>query len=201
MADARDMKVWDNHAEEQTVGNPNPHKVSEDYILRKTLKQLGIKIAVDLGCGGGLWRDLFAGFTYIGIDQSPNMIAHAKKRGLKDSESFLLMDTWTKIPLPDNSVDLVFTAAVLQHNKHEDKKVMLEEMKRILKPNGYYMCTENTFRTDNYMTTFRNLKSWNENLDDGYTFTESGWKNFLAPFGFERVFFSEPGEYLYRLNK
>jgi SAM-dependent methyltransferase len=153
---------------------------------------------VDLGCGGGLWRKLFQDFTYLGLDQSPGMIKSAKGRGVAENESFIHMPRWDKIPLEDGTVDLVWTSAVLQHNKHPHKAKMVEEIVRVLRPGGIYLCTENTFRKDNYMTTFPSLPFWHRELDDGYSFTKFGWKRFMAGHGLKLERFTEPSEYLYR---
>ena len=160
-----------------------------------------ITTVVDLGCGGGLWRKLFQDFTYMGLDQSPGMIKSAIGRGVADNEKFIHMEQWNKMPLDDSSIDLVWTSAVLQHNLHDQKAKVIDEITRVLKPGGYLMCTENTFREDNYRSTFPRIPIWNDNLNDGYSFTKGGWERFMKERGLELLKFSTPSEYLFRKAK
>jgi ubiquinone/menaquinone biosynthesis C-methylase UbiE len=198
MADARDVVVWTNHAKEQMKDNPNPHNMN-GYICRQWITEYlpeGSE-TLDLGCGSGLWTHLFDGYKHIGIDQNRAMIAAAKIRFPDRKRSFLVV-SWNKYPFRDNRFDLVWTAAVIQHNLHEQKKSIFTELARIIKPGGYYMCTENTFREDNYKTSFPHKDAWSNDLDDGYSLTMNGWKNFIEPFGFQLLKFQLPSEYLYQ---
>jgi ubiquinone/menaquinone biosynthesis C-methylase UbiE len=198
MADSRDEKVWTNHSKEQWEENKTGHEFSDGDLFRVKLLSLeGVEKVVDLGCGGGLWRKLFLGFDYTGCDQNASMIEHAKKR-FPDT-SFVVSNGET-LPFDDGSVDLVWTAAVLQHNRHNRKSEVVKEIRRVLKPGGYYFCTENTFREDNYHHTFRN-KSFSEDLDDGYSFTKSGWEEYMKGFGFKMAWFELPSHYLFEVQK
>ncbi len=195
MADSRDKNVWTNHEVEQWEENKTGHDFSGGYKLRDWLEETGVTKVVDLGCGGSLWRKLFKGFDYTGIDQNENMITHARKR-FPDS-TYIVSDA-ENTPLEDGSVDLIFTSAVLQHNLHNRKRDVVKEISRVLRPGGYYMCTENTFREDNFHTTFPHIPTWNEHLDDGYSFTMLGWEKFMTEFGFKMLKFDEPSEYLFQ---
>lgn len=195
MADSRDVQVWTNHSVEQWNENKVGHTFNDDYILRKSLLELpGVVKCLDLGCGGSLWRKLFVGREYTGADQNESMIEYARKRFPEDS--FFVCPA-EATPFDDASFDLVFTSAVLQHNRHERKEAVVKEIVRILRPGGYYMCTENTFRTDNFHHTFPGATAWNEHMDDGYSFTAKGWERFFRAHGLSLVWFSEPSEYLY----
>lgn len=199
MADGRDQAVWHNHAFEQWEENKTGHEVNDDYILRKWLLtnlKSGDKV-LDFGCGGGLWRKVFKEFDYHGSDQNENMIRHAKMRFPDITDKFMVND-WSKLSYADGHFDLVFTSAVLQHNRHPDKEIAVKEIVRVLKPGGLYMGTENTFRPDNYHHSFRGVAEWREDLDDGYSFTWMGWEKFMAKFGLKLVEFASPSEYLYR---
>lgn len=196
MADSEDEKVWTYHAKEQWEENKTGHKVPDDDPFRVRLLALKDEVTavVDLGCGGALWRDFFRGFHYTGIDQNAEMIRYAKLRWPDD---VLINMPGEATGLPDESVQLVFTSAVIQHNRHPRKSVVLNEIYRILKPGGYYLCTENTFRPDNYASTFGS-RPYSDDLDDGYSFTPSGWERFLSAHKFDRVWYQAPSEYLYK---
>lgn len=198
MADARDAAVWSNHSKEQWETNREAHNPDENGTIRKWLKSLTEEVTkvLDFGCGGGLWRAHFPEFDYNGSDQNEDMIAHAHKRFPDETEKFTVQQ-WDKLSFEDNSFDLVFSSAVLQHNKHPDKERAVKEIARILRPGGYYLMTENTFREDNMRHTFPNVNEWHEDLDDGYSFTNIGWEKFMNKFGFKLVEFKAPSEYLY----
>jgi len=197
MADGRDEVVWTSHAQEHR-DIWEVHKVDTSSPLYTWQERLpkGAKI-LDYGCGSGLWRNLFHRYDYYGMDQNEEMIKVAKERDPSLADHFSVV-SWNMNPSKDNLWDMVFTAAVIQHNKHEQKKPILDEFARIIKPGGYYMMTENTFREDNYRHAFKNVSHWNEDLDEGYSFTVSGWQKFIEPFGFELVEYQPGSEYLWR---
>jgi SAM-dependent methyltransferase len=73
---------------------------------------------VNLGCGRRYHPD------WINIDivpSGPGVIQHDLRQG---------------IPLPDNSCDVVYSAAVLEHMRREDALTFLRECYRVLKPGG-----------------------------------------------------------------
>lgn len=195
MADGRDIAVWSKHAQEHRA-IWTPHIITEDIQLRKWLKQVNPKECLDYGCGSGLWRGLFEGFNYTGADQNNEMIAAAKDRYPAHADSFYVIE-WDKPYFPDGTFDLIFTSAVLQHNLHPQKARVVEQIVRMLKPGGHFMCTENTFRPDNYKTSFPRIPVWREDLDDGYSLTSIGWEKFMKARGLTLLSFSSPSEYLY----
>jgi SAM-dependent methyltransferase len=97
---------------------------------------------VDLGCGGGL--DVFLAAQKvgptgkaIGIDMTQAMIDRARRNasqcpGLQNMEFYLA--TIDKLPLPDNSVDVVISNCVI--NLAPDKAAVFKEIARVLKPGG-----------------------------------------------------------------
>ena len=197
MADSREVNVWSHHALQQWESSPDGHSFNENDPMVITLHELGdgVKKVVDLGCGGGLWYQMFDGYDYTGIDQNEEMIRYAKKRW--PSSKFLVSEG-EKTPLEDGSVDLVFTSAVLQHNLHARKGLVVEEIHRVLRPGGYYLCTENTFRPDNYHHSFPAGWAFSDDLDDGYTLTFAGWEKYMKPFGFTLLKKFRNSDYLYQ---
>ncbi|HBN21784.1 MAG TPA: hypothetical protein DD412_00910 [Holosporales bacterium] len=99
------------------------------------------KVVLDYGCGPG--HDL-VGFAInstpkklIAADVSPTSLNQARKRlelHEKSVELIELQSNITKIPLADQSVDLIHSSGVLHHT--EKPLEILKEFKRILKPNG-----------------------------------------------------------------
>lgn len=93
---------------------------------------------LDAGCGTGALSDTISKLTkpkkIIGIDPSDNHIQFAKDYfRLNDRASFLVGDA-TKIPLQDNSVDIVVSGLVL--NFINDIRKAIAEFKRVCRNNG-----------------------------------------------------------------
>ncbi len=197
MADGRDEKVWTFHAgEHKNIWKA--HDVPEDAVLRVMLKQANPKgPCLDYGCGSGLWKNLFKDFDYYGVDQNEAMIKVAKERWPDQADRFIQVN-WFGSHIDSGSVDLIFTSAVIQHNKHQDKDYMLKEFNRMLKPGGHYLMTECTFRPDNYRVAFPGVPNFHDNLDDGYSFTKNGWEQFMGSYGFKLVRYEHPSEYLWQ---
>ena len=96
---------------------------------------------LDLGSGGGIDVLLSArrvgptGFAY-GVDMTDEMLALAEQNKAKaglDNVAFL-KGTIEKVPLPDDSVDVVISNCVI--NLSTDKPAVLAEMFRVLAPDG-----------------------------------------------------------------
>ena len=111
------------------------------YIELMPVKNYDNKVVLDYGCGPG--NDLvgFSEFSnpkeLIGADVSKPSLELAKKRLLlhrKDVRLLHLEEKENKIPLADNSIDLIHSSGVLHHCKNLNK--ILKEFKRILKPEG-----------------------------------------------------------------
>ena len=82
------------------------------------------KSILDIGCGPAKLKTLKG---YIGLDFS---IESLKRSKLK---SFILADITNKIPLPDNSIDMIFIRNVLIHIKPEELPKAIQEIIRISK--------------------------------------------------------------------
>lgn len=99
------------------------------------------KVVCDVGCG---YRGLFL-FRYqahfgraYGLDIAVNEALNSGRVTLRAA------DLNTHIPLPDNSVDVVTSLAVLEHLS--DRQKHLQEIYRILKPGGQLLLTTPTPR-------------------------------------------------------
>tara|TARA_B100000674_G_scaffold485386_1_gene492156 strand:+ start:756 stop:1466 length:711 start_codon:yes stop_codon:yes gene_type:complete len=86
---------------------------------------------LEVGCGTGLILQRAAAHAKkaVGVDISPGMLEHAKRRGLDVYEG-----TATELPFEDESFDLVYSFKVLAHV--EGIAQALEEMKRVTRPGG-----------------------------------------------------------------
>ncbi len=126
-------------------------------ILKKLPKDCNV--AVDLGCGtGGVLVEMRHGAEeVIGVDGSPRMLELARRRFAETSGKDMVnislrIGELDHLPLRDAEANFACINLVLHHIS--EPKIVLSEIKRILKPKGSLLVTEflkhdnETLRTD-----------------------------------------------------
>jgi ubiquinone/menaquinone biosynthesis C-methylase UbiE len=96
------------------------------------------KVFLDLGCGLGRVARRIVGKKakqYIGMDFSKSMIARATSLHLDLPVKFIVNDGM-KIPLPDNSVDMVNAELIFLHCWKPVQILYFQEIHRVLAPGG-----------------------------------------------------------------
>ena len=92
----------------------------------------GRRTVLDLGCGYGEFINQLQGATRYGMDLNPDAGRH-----LNPDVQWLQQDSTHPWPLPDNSLDLVFTSNFFEHLPDETSlRRTLEEAYRSLRPGG-----------------------------------------------------------------
>jgi ubiquinone/menaquinone biosynthesis C-methylase UbiE len=88
-------------------------------------------VALDAACGTGRFAEFLAmrGHQVIGVDSSPDMLSHARRR-VPDGEFHLA--ALDQLPLADNSVDVIVCALALVHVPR--LQPALAEFARVLRP-------------------------------------------------------------------
>jgi ubiquinone/menaquinone biosynthesis C-methylase UbiE len=88
----------------------------------------------EAGCGTGLLLAEAArvGRSAIGLDLSHGMLVHARDRGLR-----IVQGSLTQVPLPDASVDLVYSMKVLAHVP--PIREAIAELSRVTRPGGHLL--------------------------------------------------------------
>ena len=87
-------------------------------------------IVYDIGCGSG--RNLIKSPTWIGIDNSETFINICREKGFNTLQADM-----TNIPLPNDSADIIMSIASFHHLYTVERRLQsLNEMKRLIKPNG-----------------------------------------------------------------
>ncbi len=133
------QKTWDSVADLWHKYRQRPMKEAKEF-LKPFLKGKDARI-LDLCCGSGRHFTRIEG-EYYGVDFSEQMIKHAhndvKKRNLKISLKVALA---YKLPFENNYFDaIIFTSGLhCIETKHRIK--VLEEIKRVLKPDGKVFIT------------------------------------------------------------
>lgn len=93
------------------------------------------KIVVDIASGEGYGSNLLAkeAKKVIGIDLDIEAIQHASNKYCKENLSYM-QGSADLIPLDSDSIDIVVSFETIEHHDKHDE--MLQEFKRILKPDG-----------------------------------------------------------------
>jgi SAM-dependent methyltransferase len=96
-----------------------------------TSRQPGV--ALDAACGTGRFAEFLTrrGHRVIGVDSSPDMLAHARQRVPDAGFHVAEID---RLPLPDDCVDVIVCALALDHVPCLDP--VLAEFARVLRPAG-----------------------------------------------------------------
>ncbi len=110
------------------------HRLIDDLELDLVRRYGAGRDILEAGCGTGLLlaEATRIGRTAIGIDLSHGMLARARDRGLR-----IVQGSLTSLPLPDNSVDLVYSMKVLAHVPPIREAV--QELARVTRPGGHLL--------------------------------------------------------------
>ena len=145
---------------------------------------------LDLGSGGGIDVLLSAsrvgptGKAY-GLDMTDEMLALARRNqlaaGVENVE--FMKGTIERIPLPDESVDVVISNCVI--NLSADKPQVLREAARVLRPGGRFAVTDVVADAELDQATRHDLRQWTGCIAGALTVEE--FRRQLAAAGLERI--------------
>jgi ubiquinone/menaquinone biosynthesis C-methylase UbiE len=156
--------LWMPRSEEQArryiLNDPDPEAF--DRSGREAAERLAPhltpeSIVLDLGCGIGrvathvapLCRTLWA------VDASPLMLRYARRRLAGQANVRYARCRGTVVPeVPSGSVDLVYSLLVLQHLEREDAFLLMQEVRRVLRPGGTAYLTFPNLLSDTYLQAF-----------------------------------------------
>ncbi|HKI24746.1 MAG TPA: arsenite methyltransferase [Candidatus Sulfotelmatobacter sp.] len=148
------------------------------------------EVVLDLGSGGGIDVLLSAkrvgptGKAY-GLDMTDEMLALAnenKRRARVDNVEFLKGEI-EKIPLPDNSVDVIISNCVI--NLSADKDRVLREAFRVLKPGGRFAVSDVVTRGEMLPEIRQSVLAWVGCIAGALE--ENEYRGKLAAAGFEQI--------------
>ncbi len=145
---------------------------------------------LDLGCGAGLDLYLYSqkggiNNKYYGLDISEAMIAKVRSNlnKLEVSNVELLSFPADKIPLADNMVDVVTSNGI--YNLSPDKKAVLSEVYRVLKPGGRTVFSEIVLKEALPVMIRENIDDWFRCI--GGALPEHDFIDLMKKVGFGRV--------------
>ena len=148
------------------------------------------EVVLDLGSGGGIDVLLSArrvgptGKAY-GLDMTDEMLALARENQRKagvDNVEFLKGDI-EAIPLPDSSVDFIISNCVI--NLSADKRKVIAEAFRVLKPGGRFAVSDVVIRGDVPAAVRSSMELWVGCVAGALT--EQEFHGLLWETGFERI--------------
>ena len=145
---------------------------------------------LDLGSGGGIDVLLSArrvgptGHAY-GLDMTDEMLALAEENRQKAGATNVtfLKGEIEHIPLPDASVDVIISNCVI--NLSGDKRQVLREAFRVLKPGGRFAVSDVVVRGDTPEAVRRNMELWVGCVAGALEDQE--YRRLLADAGFEQI--------------
>lgn len=125
----------------------------ESYYLENRWKEAGFTNILDFGCGLGRHSILFAknGFKVSSFDLSVEAVKHLEKWAEREN---LKIDTkvtdMLSLPYADNFFDCIFAFHVISHTDTEGMKIIISEIKRVLKSGGEIyltLCSKDTWHS------------------------------------------------------
>lgn len=125
---------------------------------------------LDLGCGNGRLYQIFKdlGIVYVGVDQSEELLAIARKNC---PHTRLVPGSMTQIPFAEKQIDIIYCIAAFQHiPSFEFQLQVLLEMKRVLKSGGRVV-----------MTNWNLLGDWGVKQVRAGKYKDLGNGDFLVP--------------------
>jgi ubiquinone/menaquinone biosynthesis C-methylase UbiE len=98
---------------------------------------------IDVGTGIGLFEKFITGerVSVIGVDLSYRMV-HVANSINNNSDNLFCQGDAERLPLPDNSAEIVFSSCVLHHIPNEKRVIVINELLRVCKPDGVVIIFE-----------------------------------------------------------
>lgn len=127
-------EVWS-----RTYDGPNSAFDFDEPLIGEILDGLPAGDALDAACGTGRMAALLAprGHRVVGVDSSPDMLARARARV---PEGDFRPGTLQRLPVADDSVDLVVCSLALTHVR--DLGPVMEQFARVLRPGGHLVISD-----------------------------------------------------------
>jgi ubiquinone/menaquinone biosynthesis C-methylase UbiE len=114
----------------------NPLQALEGPVVQTAVGDVRGRSVLDLGCGTGRHTAWLAeaGATVTAVDFSEGMLAEARRKPGMESVRFIAHDLHDRLPIADESFDLVVSGLVLEHLRTVEN--FYAEVARVLKPGG-----------------------------------------------------------------
>jgi SAM-dependent methyltransferase len=113
-------------------------------LLSLTQKPEKVQAACDVGCGFGRLTPVLTEVArhVVAFEREASLLAIA--RALQPGIEFRSVDTLTTLPAEEQAFDIGLVFTVLQHVPEPDVRVVIDEVRRILRPDGHLLICEET---------------------------------------------------------
>ena len=145
-------------------------------------------LCLDLGCGIGQYTKKFMEYGYDVISSDISEIALNKVK--KFNDNVVKLDMRESLPFEDNKFNIVFANLSIHYFSDKETKVLMNEIKRIIKDNGLFIGSVNSIEGYKY------IKDTAKELDYHYYFNKGKYirlfdiddvKNYLNIFDILKV--------------
>lgn len=162
-------------------------------------------VVLELGCASGV-KYFGKRYKMIGLD-----LSFSSLRNLNETYSFCIQANASElIPLPDSSIDAVISSYFWEHLEEQDKRKILKEIYRILKPGGKIIFLFDVETRNPLINSIkkRHPEFYNKAFleQDGHLGYQYPQDNFdlisnngfkiIDSFGMEKTFFQSPSVYI-----
>jgi ubiquinone/menaquinone biosynthesis C-methylase UbiE len=138
-------------------------------LIRKEIQPSERDVIVDLGCGTGLFNDLFPNFRNVfGVDISKEMLEVAKQ---KHPECLFFRQDMINTSFPSDYADTVVSLFGSMSYVMEPLQDIFNEMHRILRPEGWFfvmLFNRHSFR--NMCHGFPSIRNYSMRHSNGYKY-------------------------------
>lgn len=152
----KEINFFDNLASEQeyNVFTDEANQKIINTVLTLSKLKPGAQI-VDLGCGSGIFTQLFQqrGYDCIGLDLSQKLLQLGK---LQEPTIHYLQGDVEALPFSDNSLDMIVLSCLVHHLP--DPTLSASEVFRVLKPKGQFVAFDPN-RLNPFMYLYRDRSS------------------------------------------
>lgn len=170
-------------------------KHSSDFVVSEILKRNPSSV-LEIGCGTGATLISLASNgvnNLVGVDISDSQIEMARRRivhcKLQDNIQLSLAEKSGQLNFKDHSFDVVFAESVLGILSHQSLLKAIQEIKRVLKPNGVFISNDAIWQVG---VSLEKAKRINARALKDFGFIQSSskligkneWELFLVSFGF-----------------
>lgn len=185
-------KIWDDVFENQEISVVNSTKTGNeafDYGMKWVCEKA--TTVLDFGCGNGtaLFISALYGSKYhIGIDLSQKAIMRSKIGALKmhvGKYNFTVGGIEELDKIADNAFDAIILSNIIDNLYPEDTKLLLSEIKRVLRKNGRVLIKLNPYITKEQLAEWNLKVDKNNVLNDGlilWNQTTQEWRNLISEY-------------------
>ncbi|WP_238916821.1 class I SAM-dependent methyltransferase [Clostridium sp. YIM B02555] len=175
-------KFWDNIYKSKIVNKP-----SYDLWLNRytnILEKYKNEEIIDLGCGIGADTLYLSekGYKVVSCDYSEEALKKLEEAIPKSKT--IQMDISKTLPFEDVSIGLIIADLSLHYFDDKTTKNIVNEIRRVLKPNGYLIGRVNSIKDFNFGA------GCGEEIEKNFYLTEAGYKRFFTKEDIQ-VYFSD----------